>query len=154
MSNSNTIMSCKNNIIKCSSNNITFFDNKCVFKQFSYNKYLWVNELINVNILNHPNIIKFKKCEILDDYTINIQNKEINLNKKEKVVRITMDKYDATLDILKKFTDSEIFYIVNSLISAISCCHSNNILHRDIKSDNILINSQGDIKVADFGFST
>lgn len=31
--------------------------------------------------------------------------------------------------------------------------HAKNVLHRDIKSDNILCRPNGDIKVADMGFS-
>jgi serine/threonine protein kinase len=135
-----SIISCKDNIIKYSFNNITFFNEDCVFKQFIFNKYKWVNELINVNTLNHPNIIKFNKCEILDDYIVDIQNKEIDLTHKEKIVRITMNRYNTTIDTLKKSTDSEIFYIINSLLSAIIYCNSKNILHRDIKEKNIFVN--------------
>lgn len=36
---------------------------------------------------------------------------------------------------------------------ALDYCHKNNIVHRDLKIENIMINSKGDIKIIDFGLS-
>lgn len=37
------------------------------------------------------------------------------------------------------------------IILALEYLHSKGLVHRDIKPDNILINSNGHIKIADFG---
>jgi serine/threonine protein kinase len=37
--------------------------------------------------------------------------------------------------------------------SALEYCHSNNIVHRDLKIENIMINNAGEIKIIDFGLS-
>jgi len=39
------------------------------------------------------------------------------------------------------------------LLSAIRCCHDNNVIHRDIKSANILMDANGNLKLCDFGAS-
>jgi serine/threonine-protein kinase CLA4 len=44
-------------------------------------------------------------------------------------------------------------YILLQTVRGLSSLHSKNIMHRDIKSDNILVNSKGDIKLCDFGYS-
>lgn len=40
------------------------------------------------------------------------------------------------------------------LIAAVSYIHENHVIHRDIKPENLLVNGDGNLKVADFGVST
>jgi serine/threonine protein kinase len=155
------IISCKNKVLKYSNHAIIFYENGHVYKQYPLNQYRWINEVFIVNSLSHPNIIKFEKCEILTDNIIDAKNKEICLDKTEKVMRITMNKYKSSLNQIKTFSDANILYIINALISANIYCNSKQILHRDIKESNILINYTAtektthitDIVLTDFGIS-
>ncbi|KAK4417633.1 protein IMPAIRED IN BABA-INDUCED STERILITY 1 [Sesamum alatum] len=52
-----------------------------------------------------------------------------------------------------KFTDSQIKCYMQQLLSAVDHCHSRGIMHRDIKSSNILVNNEGILKIADFGLA-
>ena len=43
--------------------------------------------------------------------------------------------------------------IAGDLVSALHYLHSNRVLHRDIKPQNILLDTQGKAKLCDFGFA-
>lgn len=50
--------------------------------------------------------------------------------------------------------ENEIKYILQQSLQGLQYMHRNYLIHRDIKSGNILYNMQGEIKLADFGFAT
>ena len=52
-----------------------------------------------------------------------------------------------------RFTEQAARKYVSEIASAINYLHLNNILYRDLKPDNILISSNGHIKLTDFGLS-
>ena len=50
-------------------------------------------------------------------------------------------------------SEDAIKWILKKTLDALVFLHENSIVHRDIKSDNILYNKEGDIKLADFGYA-
>ena len=53
----------------------------------------------------------------------------------------------------QRFTENRARVYVAELVEALSYLHSNGILYRDIKPENILLDSDGHIKITDFGLS-
>ncbi|KAH0785551.1 STE family protein kinase [Histomonas meleagridis] len=50
-------------------------------------------------------------------------------------------------------TEPNIAYFVQKVLKALVVIHKSHKIHRDIKSDNILVSLEGDVKIADFGYT-
>ena len=53
----------------------------------------------------------------------------------------------------KTFTVSDVIGLGKDILKALAVCHEKNIIHRDIKDDNIFVSSEGVYKLGDFGVS-
>jgi serine/threonine protein kinase len=49
--------------------------------------------------------------------------------------------------------EEQIKFVIFSAVKALTYLHSQNIIHRDVKAANILLNERGEVKIADFGVS-
>jgi serine/threonine protein kinase len=56
-------------------------------------------------------------------------------------------------DDLKKFNKKEILEILSQLCDGISYLHTKNIIHRDIKSQNIFFTKDNILRIGDFGLA-
>jgi len=99
------------------------------------------NEARFSSALNHPNIVKIYDFNKYDDlpYIVN-----------EYVKGKTLKDY---IDAKKRFSIQEVCHIMLQLCDAMMYVHNKGIIHRDIKPQNIFYDSNGDVKLADFGIS-
>ncbi|XP_067940776.1 uncharacterized protein [Watersipora subatra] len=103
---------------------------------------LIAQEISILRMLKHPNIINFINCHLLED---------------TKELCIVMEYMDglALNDIVEPrkgiMKEDIIAGIIQPCVKALAYVHEQNIIHRDIKSDNVLVGSNGVVKIIDFG---
>ena len=64
---------------------------------------------------------------------------------------IVTELMEANMTSLCEMSEGAAKYVMKETLKGLVFLHSRHIIHRDIKSDNILYNNEGSIKFCDFG---
>ena len=99
------------------------------------------NESKAIALLSHPNIVKIYDVSYGDNLQYIVM---------EYVEGITLKEY---IEQQGKLDIREAIYFITQILRALQHAHDKGIVHRDIKPQNILLISDGTIKVTDFGIA-
>eukprot|EP01090_Pellita_catalonica_P013630 TRINITY_DN3288_c0_g1_i2.p1 TRINITY_DN3288_c0_g1~~TRINITY_DN3288_c0_g1_i2.p1 ORF type:complete len:504 (+),score=84.47 TRINITY_DN3288_c0_g1_i2:27-1538(+) len=105
---------------------------------------LLVTEIKIMKTSKHPNVVDYIESHVVSD---------------QIWVIMEFMGFGCLTEVLEQFeygvhmTEPQMAFCCRETLSALSYIHSLHRIHRDIKSDNVLVNEQGDIKIADFGYA-
>lgn len=100
------------------------------------------NEAKVLSLLDHPNVVKILDF-IEDGEGIHIVTEFVD----------GLDLSELLYKIKKPLPLTFVIYLLEKLLPGIDYLHSKDIVHRDIKPGNILLNSKGDVKITDFSIA-
>merc|ERR1712107_905454 len=114
---------------------------KCIWKKHLKSKSVKkiINEIEIHKNLDHPNVVRFNRYFEDNDFVYFV------LELCERATMVELVKRRTRL------TEPEVRYYLNQVIDAVSYLHKQNIIHRDLKLVNLLIDKNLQIKLADFG---
>jgi serine/threonine protein kinase len=104
------------------------------------NMKLILAEITNMKKNKHPNIINFYGAY---------------MSKPNICVAMELMDGGCLTDLVTgeyRMKESEIAWVSKECLRALAYMHNAGTLHRDIKSDNVLMNARGEVKLADFGY--
>merc|ERR1719167_1304003 len=100
---------------------------------------LLFNEVVIMRDYHHPNIVEMHDSFLVED---------------ELWVVMEYLEGGALTDIVTnvRMTEEQIATVCKMCLKALAYLHSQGVIHRDIKSDSILLAADGNVKLSDFGF--
>lgn len=135
-------------VYQCSLNNHQYAIK--ILKDLPSAKSSFLQETQSLIEINHPNITNLINSGI-SKVQINNEISErpyIILDFAEKGELFNYIYYPK-----RGFTEKQARYIFKQILLAIQCCHDNNIAHLDLKTENIMLDSNWNVKLSDFGLS-
>lgn len=119
--------------------NVTSIKDNDMLKAF---KHHFQNEVQALSKLKHPNIVK-----MIGSFDAN----QTSYYVMEYVEGTSLDK---GIDLAGHFSEEKAIGIIKSICSAVQYMHDNNVLHLDIKPNNIILSNDGRVILIDFGMAT
>ena len=117
-------------------------------------------KVLNGSFASDPNLVKRFRREAKAAAQLNHPNivRVYAVREEKKVPYIAMEYVEGqTLEQRLAATGpmpwQQALDIARQVAEALACAHSNGIVHRDIKPGNVLIDAQGQVRVADFGLA-
>lgn len=100
---------------------------------------LLINEVATMKYYKHPNIVKMYNSYLVDD---------------ELWLVLEYLEGGTLTDIVTdtSMTEQQIATVCVQCLQALAFLHAEGLIHRDIKSDSILLANDGSVKISDFGF--
>ncbi|KAK2197497.1 bifunctional Protein kinase-like domain superfamily/Serine-threonine-protein kinase [Babesia duncani] len=119
-----------------------------------------IREIYLLNSLKHRNIVNLlgiaNSCpqgDAKENVWMVFEYLPFDLGGYTEALRDPNEKRDKLTKPLIWLSIGEIKSIMQQLLEAVAFCHHRNILHRDLKTANLLMTNDGTIKLADFGLA-